>query len=438
MSLHRLAACLTLVLTLCTSLVRAENWPNWRGPHYDGSTTETNLPDTLDLEKHLAWKAPLPGQSGATPIIWGDKVFVSSADAGTKDLLALCFNRADGNEIWRKKISTGDYTRGRNNMATPSPVTDGQSVFFLYGNGELAKLDFAGNILWQKNITSDNGPLAINWGYGNSPLLFKDKLYITVLRNHGNDRSKPLDSFLLALNPKDGSVIWRHVRESDAVQETLETYATPMPVNVNGKDQLLINDGEYLTGHDAETGKELWRFGSYTPGKQPDRRMVVSPVAGAGFTWVTAAKHASPFYAIKLNGASGTLKTSQAAWNLPDITPDCCTSLFYSGSLFVFDGDKKASLVKVDPDTGDKKWTGSLAMPGKGVFRASPTGGDGKIYLVRVTGEVYVISAGDEFKILSELSLGEGSENVGTVSSVALSQGNAFVRTPKTLYCFKK
>ena len=239
------------------------------------------------------------------------------------------------------------------------------------------------------------------------------------------------------LKPSDGSVIWKHVRPSDAVQETLETYATPMPVEVNGHTELLINDGEYMTGHNADTGEELWRFGSYTPTKKPDRRMVVSPVAGGGNAYVTAAKHGSSIFAVKLGGTGDLFKTGQA-WTLDEFQPDCCTPLFYNGFLYVFDGDKKATLLKVDPKTGAKAWTGSLAMPGKGVFRASPTGGDDKIYLVRVTGEAYVLSAGSEFKILSELALGEGSENVGCVSSMSISQGNVFVRTPKNLYCFKK
>ena len=439
MLLSRIACCVWVASLLAGSAVRAENWPNWRGPNYDGSTSETNLPDTLNLEKNLAWKVAVPGRGGATPIIWDDKVFISSADDATKDLVAVCYSRLDGKELWRTKIGTGDNSprNGRNNMASPTPVTDGQGVYYLYGTGDLAKLDMDGKIVWQQNVTKDNGPLTINWGYGSSPLLFKDKLYITVLRNHGDDKSKPLDSYLLALKPSDGSVIWKHVRPSDAVQETLETYATPMPVEVNGKWQLIINDGEYMTGHDADSGAELWRFGSYTPTKKPDRRMVISPVAGGGNAYITAAKKGSSFFAVKLGGTGDIFKTGQS-WTLDESQPDCCTPAFYNGSLFILDGDKKAALLKLDPKTGAKAWTGNLVMPGKGVFRASPTAGDGKIYVVRVTGDAYVISAGNEFKILSELALGEGSENVGTVSSMSIAHGNVFVRTPKNLYCFKK
>ncbi len=419
--------------------VRAENWPNWRGPHFDGSSSETNLPDTLNLEKNLAWKVALPGRGGATPIIWDDKVFVSSAEDATKDLVAVCYSRTNGTKLWQTKISSGDVSpmNGRNNMAACSPVTDGKHVYFMYGNGDLAKLDVDGKIVWQKSITKDHGPFTILWGYGSSPLLYKDKLYITVLRNHGNDRSKPLDSFLLALNAGDGSVVWKQVRESDAKNESLETYATPMPVDVDGKTQLLINDGEYLTSHDADTGAEIWRFGSYTPGKQPDRRMVVSPVAGAGYAIVTAAKHGSPIYGIKLSGAKGMLKTSDAAWNIPENQTDCSTPAFANGFFYVLDGDKK-TVMKVKPETGERVWSDSLPAKNKGIFRASPTIGDGKIYAVRVNGDAYILSAGDQYKVLAELALNEGTENNGTVSSIAIAHGCIFIRTPKTLYCFKK
>ncbi|MEI6233709.1 MAG: PQQ-binding-like beta-propeller repeat protein [Planctomycetota bacterium] len=440
MTLNRVVGLVCVATVVCASAVRAENWPNWRGPNYDGSTSETNLPDTLNLDKNLAWKVAAPGRGGATPIIWGDKVFISSADDATKELYAVCYNRKDGAVLWKQKLSSNDTANGRNNSASPSPVTDGSSVYFLYGNGDLAGLDMDGKILWQKNIVKDYGTFSIQWGYGNSPLLFKGKLYITVLRrDKWKGAEGTLESFLLALSPKDGSVIWKHVRPTDAVAETQESYATPMPVEVNGKTQLLINDGEYMTGHDPETGTELWRFGSYTPTKNPDRRMVVSPIAGAGHFYCTAAKTASPIYGVKLDGLANTVKTSAAAWTIDEKNsqPDCTTPLFYNNNLFVM-SDKMSALMKIEPKTGKKIWSGSLLEKGKGVFRASPTGGDGKVYLVRVTGEAYVFSAGDEYKVLSELALGEGSENIGCVSSVAISGGNVFVRTPKHLYCFKK
>jgi outer membrane protein assembly factor BamB len=436
MQLYFKSAVIFFILAVASAPVRAENWTNWRGPNYDGSTTETDLPDTLSLKTNLAWKAAVPGRGGATPIVWEDKIFISSADDATKELLAVCYGRANGKELWKTRISSGDVAPrgGRNNMASPSPVTDGQAVYFLFGTGDLARLDLNGKIVWQKSLTQEYGPFTIGWGYGSSPLLYKDKLYILLLRNKGDDKKKPLDSLLIALNPKDGSELWKRVRPSDAIAESLESYATPIPVEHDGKTELAIVGGDCMTGNDPETGNEIWRFGTLNPTRKPDRRLVVSAVAGGGNVYCAGAKHQAPLYAVKLGGSGDIFKTHQA-WKAIDFPPDCCTPLFYNNALFVLDGDKKV-VTKYDPKTGDKIWNG--ALPGNSVFRASPTGADGKIYAVRVTGEVYVLSAGNEFKILSELALDEGDDNTGCVSSIAIAHGNILVRTPKTLFCFKK
>ena len=429
---------IALATMLCGVPLRAENWSNWRGPNYDGSSPESGLPAAVNLDRNLAWKSPMLGRSGATPVIWGDKIFITSADDATKDLYAACYAFSDGKLLWKTPLSSGDFSprNGRNNMAAPSPATDGKSVFFLYGNGELACLDMNGKIVWQKNLVKEHGAFTILWGYGSSPLLYKDKLYLTVLRRNdkGSDGA-PLNSFLLALNPKDGSQIWKHVRENDAIGESLETYATPMPVEIDGKTQLIITCGAYMTAHDADTGAEIWRFGSYLPSKAADRRMVVSAVAGDGYAFCTAAKHASPFYAVKF-GQTGSIPTSKAAWVYEENNPDCSTPLFYKDAVYAFDGDKSRMLTKLDPKTGAKIWSGKL--PDGPVFRASPTAGDGKLYLLRSNGEIFVLDAGANFKILSSLALNEGDDHgAGSFSSIAISQGHIFVRTPKNLYCFK-
>lgn len=448
--MHRISLLPVLLALIVSANLRAENWANWRGPNYDGSSTEKNLPETITLDSNLAWKSPVPGRSGATPIIWGDKVFITSADDNSKELVAICYDRRTGQQVWRNKVGEGDYAPngGKNNMASPSPVTDGELVYFMFGTGDLACFDMSGKQVWNKSITKEYGPFTILWGYASSPLLYNGKLYITVLRRNkpvgrggpkgseGDAGNKPLDSFILALNPKNGQELWRHVRPNDAVAETLESFATPAPTVVDGKAQLILPCGSYMTAHDAETGEEIWRFGSYTiPKDAGDRRMVVSAVVGAGNAYITAAKKKTPIFAVKL-GQKGKLSTSQAAWTLDEFQPDCCTPLFYNNALFVLDGDKN-TLLKVNPKTGEKIFTGALPK-GQGPFRASPTGADGKIYLLRGNGDLYVVDAGDQYKLLSSLSLNEGNDNIGCFGSVAVSQGNVFVRTPKNLYCFKK
>ncbi|MEP6663745.1 MAG: PQQ-binding-like beta-propeller repeat protein, partial [Verrucomicrobiota bacterium] len=193
----------------------AENWPQWRGPDFNGSSGEKNIPTNWSVNENVIWKTPLPGISGATPVIWNDHIFVTSPDP-QKNLILFCLNRADGKIRWQKTVGIGDKTIGRNNMASPSPVTDGKTVFVLFGTGDLAAYDFSGNELWSRNLGKDFGKFAIMWLYGSSPLLYQDKLYVQVLQRsplppdyaHAIDDKPERDSYLLCLNPKTGKDLW--------------------------------------------------------------------------------------------------------------------------------------------------------------------------------------------------------------------------------------
>jgi outer membrane protein assembly factor BamB len=259
---------LSLGLTLFTFAAQAENWAQWRGPAFNGSSPETGLPQSWSDTEGVKWKTPLPGPSGATPAVWGDSIFVSSPDEN-KNLLLLCIDRKDGKVRWQKQIAEGaDITKGRGNMASPSPVTDGKTVYALYGSGHLAAFDFSGKELWKRNLGADYGKFSIMWIYGASPLLFDGKLYVQVLQRTpapeeypglagaGGDR----ESYLLALDPATGKTLWKHVRPTEARVESMESYGTPIPhFGADGKAQLLVIGGDCLTGHEPATGAELWR-----------------------------------------------------------------------------------------------------------------------------------------------------------------------------------
>ncbi|MGZ4989090.1 MAG: outer membrane protein assembly factor BamB family protein, partial [Limisphaerales bacterium] len=149
------------------AMLFAENWPQWRGPLLNGSTTEKNLPEKWTTTENVLWTAPMAGPSHATPAVWGDSVFVTSPDEN-KNLLAFCVDRKTGKVRWQKQVATGDRTSGRNNMASPSPVTDGKTVFFMFGTGDLAAYDFKGKQLWARNICKENGKFSILWLYVSS------------------------------------------------------------------------------------------------------------------------------------------------------------------------------------------------------------------------------------------------------------------------------
>jgi outer membrane protein assembly factor BamB len=423
---------------LVTSLAHAENWPQWRGPAFNGTSPETGLPTTWTKET-VKWSAPLPGPSGATPAVWGDHVFVTSPDA-EKNLLLFCIDRTTGKVRWQKQIGTGDINKGKGNMASPSPVTDGKLVWALFGNGAVAALDFDGKIVWQRNLGEEYGRFSVNWIYGSSPLLYDGRLYIQVLQRNPAPPDYPglaggspeRESYLLAVDPKTGKNIFKVARSSEARLESQESYATPMPhIGTDGKAQILIVGGNCLTGHDPATGKELWRGYGLNPKDGEWMRLVPSAVSAAGLAIVAGPKK-EPLLAFRTDG-QGDVTVSGLAWKIDDRSaPDVCTPAYYQGKLFVLNGDTK-TLFCLDPKTGEKKWQGALDT--RMVIRSSPVVADGKVYIMDEKGTVFVCGTGDEFQQLAKIEMGDAE---GSRAGIAVSQGQLFIRTTQALYCVGK
>jgi outer membrane protein assembly factor BamB len=415
--------------------VSAENWPQWRGPFFNGSTTETNLPASWSKTENVLWTAPLPGPSHATPIIWDDSVFVSSPDED-KNLLLLCVDRHTGKIRWQKQVGVGDRTQGRNNMASPSPVTDGNTVWILFGTGELAAFDFSGKPLWARHLSKEYGKFSIQWLYGSSPMLYKNRLYVQVLQrcpesSQGSAAGdgQPRQSFILCLDPQSGTNIWRHVRPTDALGESQESYATPMPGECPGGTEIVVVGGDYVTGHDAATGAELWRGGGLRNFKHlGDSRLVPTPLLADGMVIVSGAKR-NPMLAFRDCG-KGDITTGGLAWTYTEYPTDCVTPLFYQGKLFELDGDRQM-MVCMDPMTGKVQW--QKALGNREIYRASPTGADGKIYCFSENATAVVMSAADG-QVLSTINMAEGPSH----ATIAAAQGCLFVRTAQNLYCIGK
>lgn len=433
--MFRLLASLFAVLTLLAGPAShgSENWPQWRGPSFNGSIEAKGLPSTWSHEENIVWKTPLPGPSGATPIIHGDRVFVSSLDNESYELVALCFDRKSGKELWRVPMGMAFSDEGRGkNMASPSPVTDGKHVYFLFGTTEFAKVDMDGKVVWRRNLQKDHGGFYILFGYHCSPLLYEGKLYVQVLQ-----RDRPIgeeagdtftDSYLLAVDPETGKDLWKQVRASNAVDETRESYATPIPFEHNGRKEILVFGGDVVTGHDPATGKELWRWGNWNPRKIHHWRVVPSPVTFENLIYVCGPKNA-PVFAVK-GGGEGHLTDEALAWtgDARFVTSDVCVPLLYQDRMYVLEGDDKF-LSCLDPRTGEIKYQQDLDATA--VFRASPTGADGKIYMVNEEGVCIVVQAGDEYKELARIEMGEGLVR----STISVANNQLFLRTTENLYC---
>ncbi|HEX8915891.1 MAG TPA: PQQ-binding-like beta-propeller repeat protein, partial [Humisphaera sp.] len=426
---------------------RAADWANWRGPTHNGAAADDakNLPAEFGPDKNVLWAAKLPGPSNNTPIVLGDRVFVTAIDVG-RNMLCMAVDRKTGKELWRHDAGVAQIKpKGKEaDVASPSPVTDGKVVVFLFGTGDIVALDLDGKKLWARNLQREVGAWNVNWIYGSSPTLWKGKLYVQVLhatKPYGNtqlpgakDPGDDAPSYLLALDPATGKQLWRVDRPTDAVQETRESYGTPIPhKTAAGREELLLIGGDAITGHDPETGKEIWRFTGWDPNREPYWRLVPSVVAGGGYV-IGCAPKKGPVMAVK-EGGVGDVSATHKAWfsNGKELTSDVPVPLYYKDHFFVLE-ETGGKLSKVEPATGKVLWAARLEGS-KAVARASPTGADNKIYCLNSAGDVWVVSP-DDGKVLAKTSLGGNVGSAPSRGSVVALDGMLLIRSGDTLYAF--
>lgn len=425
-----------MLMSFAVTSTYAENWGQWRGPNFNGSSDERNLPTSWSRTENVAWRADLPGPSAATPVVWDNRILVSTTELSTDTLKAMCFNQTNGELLWMHEVSKGIGQDYRSTYSAPSPVTDGKRAIFFFGDGDLVCYDMDGKQQWRKNM----GPFAFLWTFSTSPVLVDDKLVLQVLQRNtavkGRGAPRGNKSYLVALDPDSGKEIWRYIRPSKAMAESLEAFTTPMPYEYKGRQTLLVAGGDCLTAHDLANGDELWRWGTWNPDRIGHWRLVPSPVAGAGVVLACAPKK-DPIYAIDAGG-SGVLNDDSVLWVSRDkreISSDVPTPAFYDGDFFIL-SDVRGAISRVEPRTGKVKWT--KQTPGRRKYEASPTLADSKIYLINFDGDVAVLNAdtGDLLKVIPMEDNSNSKHNVR--SAIAVSNGQLLIRTNRSLFCIGK
>ena len=432
------------------SQATGENWPQWRGPYQTGVSDAENLPTRWSGTENIVWKTALPAWSGGTPIVWGDKIFLTSPTPGTgeqttqppeprrgrrgrrggrgggrspggDELLLLCISRTGGNILWQRELDTGNQLHRKGNDSSPSPVTDGKHVWVVTGTGAVAAFDMEGNEAWKRNLQDDYGRFGLMWGYASSPLLYNGTLIIEVL--HGYRTDDP--SYIVAFNGATGEEVWRQERPTDAFAESPDAYTTPALLKYNGTTQVVISGGDYVTGHDPDTGTEIWRSGGLNPHQEGNYRVVGSPLVVEGIIYAPTRKR--PLLALRAGG-TGDITDTHLLWKwegagAPDVpTPVCDGTHFYMV-------DDRGLATCLNAKTGEVVW--GPERTAQGTVSASPILADDKLYITNEYGITTVIAAGSTFKILATNEL-DGSY---TLSSSAVSGSNLFIRTGTHLYC---
>ena len=400
---------------LVAATLSADNWPQWRGPQLNGVSTETGLPLKWTSDSNVAWKLPLPEWSGATPIVWGNSIFLNVAEGSALSL--WCVDRKGPTVLWKAPLGGGNHREQKQNMSSPSPVTDGTHVYVMTGTGILKGFDFKGNALWSRDIQREYGRFGLNWGYASSPLLHEDGLFVEVL--HGMHTDDP--SYLLRIDKNTGKTVWKVERPTEALRESPDAYTTPALLQYGTTTEIVVSGGDVVTGHDPATGKELWRLNGLNPHNDTSNRIVASPVVAGGL--IIAPSRVNPVIAIR-PGGRGDVSQSHKVWQFTR-GPDVPTPV--SDGTHVFIVTDSGIVYALNAKTGAVVW-GPTRLK-SGTYSASPVLADGRVYVTNEDGLTSVFAAGPAYELLAENPLDDY-----TLSSPAVSEGQIFIRTAKHLF----
>jgi outer membrane protein assembly factor BamB len=393
-----------LLLIFLSTPVAAENWPGWRGPTSMGISAEANLPVEWSNTKNIRWKVELHGAGVSAPVVWGNRVFLTASDGRLNDRLhVFCYHRKDGKLLWHSRFfgtaPTDLFAPG--GMAVPTPVTDGKQLFTLFGTGDLMCLDFAGKPVWIRSLAQEYSPFRNRWGMGTSPILVGDNLIVQV--DHWSQ------SYLLCVHAKTGANRWKTDRDASV------NWSSPVAVKFKDHDELIVLGTYRAMGYDLNTGSERWQV------RGMGMQCIPSPIVEGN---ILVAASGENTMAIKLDGKSGNLTDSNVLWINKKAAAYLPSPVLYKGQVYIA-GDRGINTC-LDAAKGTVLWKKRMGDQ----YYASPVAGDGKIYFPSREGLVFVVKSGPQYELLAKNDMGEG-----IVASLAISDGQIFLRGEKHLFC---
>ena len=429
-----------LATVLSFSTVAGTNWPQWRGPEGQGVSDETGLPLEWSETKNIKWKTPLPGRGHSSPIVWANRIFLTTSIEGAvvpgkqavkhmdegkefkhpdsvggdrrHTLKVLCLDRDSGKVLWERTAYDGpvyDDRHKKNTYASSTPATDGKLVYAFFGSEGLYCYDFKGHEIWKQSF----GSIAtMGMGPGTSPVLYRNLVILQCDEDTGER------SFIIGIDKRTGKQVWKTPRKVQA------SWATPVLARAAARTELITSGNELVISYNPATGKEYWRC------KGVESNAIPSPLAGHNMVFISAGFPAKHTIAIKLGGSGDVTGTPNLVWRYDKGSAYVPSPILYRG--YVYLTTDRGILTCLDAKTGEVKYEGGR-IPIPATFTASPVAFEGKILLISEDGDTFVVNAGIKHEVLGTNSLGEG-----VYASPAISEGRIFIRGEKNLYCIGK
>ena len=429
------------LLFLLAFSAEAQNWPAFRGPGASGAADRQNLPLTWNVKTgaNIGWKTPVPGLAHSSPIVWGDRIYLTTAvssrpdatfkrglygegdassDTSTQQWKVLCLDLKTGKPLWERTAYEGRPKEKRHiksTYASPTPATDGRVLVAYFGSQGLYAYDLDGKPLWNLDL----GRLYVGaydapeyeWGTASSPILYDGRVIVQCDQQKG--------SFIIALNSKSGETLWRTGRDE------LPSWGTPTVFPGKARAELVTNGSNFIRGYDPATGKELWRLGGSSKITTP------TPTYSDGLIVVASGRRPeAPIFVIR-SGASGDITGSaQVAWQKQQRGPYISTPLIYGKYLYAL--GNAGIFDCYDLAGGGEMYRQRILHQGSG-FSASPVASDGYIYLPSEDGDIFVVRAGPAFELMSKNVMDEP-----LMATPAIASGTMIVRTEHTLWAIRR
>lgn len=379
-------------------------WPRWRGPSGQGVVEDGGYPDRWSDTVNVLWKRPVPGRGHSSPVVWGDRIFLTTSRNGGRRVSILCFRRSDGALLWQADAPNGPAERhhGKNSPASATVTTDGERVYASFGSRGMLAVDFDGDIVWHRDL----GRIDNYHGPAGSPLLYRDRVIIYQDQNGG--------AFVIALDARTGETRWRTAREARV------GWGTPIAVDVGDHDELIVSSQRFVRSYDPSDGAELWRCEGML------REVIPTPAVGHGLVYCASGR-AGPTLAIR-PGGRGDVTGTHVAWSTTRGSPFVPSPTVYGDYLYQIN-DMSSIITCLNARTGETVWQERLGRPQREGISASPIVVDDKLFVTNDEGRTFVLATGPRFELLHVNDIG-----ARTLASPALVDGVWYIRTENELF----